>query len=69
MAARITDFCQDWRSEGVSYAISGRLWLWGRKSMALFNVLCFSTYLRPSSAISLRTVDLVPRLQEEEMPP
>ena len=28
--------------------------------MALFNILCFSTYLRPSSAITLRMVDLVP---------
>ena len=55
--------------EGVSYAISGRLWLWGHMSMALVNILCFSTYLRPLSAISLRTVDRVLRLQEEGMPP
>ena len=46
--------------EGVSYAISGQLLLVGRRSMALFNVTCFSTYLRPSSAISLRTIDLIP---------
>ena len=46
--------------EGVSYAISGQLPLLGHRSRALFNVLCFSTYLRPSSAITLRTIDLVP---------
>ena len=28
--------------------------------MALFDILCFSTYVRPSSANTLRTVDLVP---------
>ena len=46
--------------EGVSYAISGQLMQMGKFSEALLNTLCFSTYLRPSSALGLRTCDLIP---------
>ena len=46
--------------EGVSYAISGQLMRMGKFSEALLNVVCFSTYLRPSSALGLRTADLIP---------
>ena len=46
--------------EGVSYAISGQLMQMGKFSEALLNATCFSTYLRPSSALGLRTCDLIP---------
>ena len=45
--------------EGVCCAFSGHLLRADRLSMALFNIASFSTYLRPSSGIVLRTLDLV----------
>ena len=43
----------------MSYAIAGELCRRGFRSVGFFNVTTFSTYLRPSSAMPLKTTDLI----------